>query len=72
MKSTIKVYSHHVLYSGSDLVADIGGYLGLFLGLSVFGLAQLITHNVRKESKKIIGLAKEASTTIDKRIKSMK
>merc|ERR1719468_255072 len=72
MKSTIKVYSHHVLYSGSDLVADIGGYLGLFLGLSVFGLAQLITHNVLKESKKIIGLAKEASTTIDKRIKSMK
>ncbi len=30
-----------MLYSGSDFLADIGGYLGLFLGLSVFGLVEL-------------------------------
>ena len=31
-----------MLYTGSDLVADIGGYLGLFLGLSIFGLVETI------------------------------
>lgn len=31
-----------MLYTGSDFLADIGGYLGLFLGLSVFGVVELI------------------------------
>ena len=41
-----KVFSYHVLYSESDLVADIGGYLGLFLGLSVFGLVELLEKTI--------------------------
>ena len=36
------MYTYHRLYTGSDLVADIGGYLGLFLGLSIFGLVGLL------------------------------
>ncbi len=38
-----KVYTYHMLYSGSDFLADIGGYLGLFLGLSLFGLVEIFT-----------------------------
>ena len=41
-----KEFSFHILYSGSSLVADIGGYLGLFLGLSVFGMVQLLEKTV--------------------------
>ena len=37
-----RVFSYHLLYSGSNFLADIGGYLGLFLGLSVFSIAELI------------------------------
>jgi hypothetical protein len=38
----VKEYSYYILYSGSQLVADVGGYLGLFLGLSAFGLVELL------------------------------
>lgn len=31
-----------MLYTSSNLLADIGGYLGLFLGLSVFGVVELV------------------------------
>ncbi len=31
-----------MLYTGSDFLADIGGYLGLFLGLSVFGVVEMV------------------------------
>ena len=39
--------------SFSDLIADIGGYLGLFLGLSVFGLVELLEKAI-KESKPVV------------------
>ena len=42
------MYSYHQLYTGSHLLADIGGYLGLFLGLSMFGLVELLEKVVGK------------------------
>jgi hypothetical protein len=54
--SDVKVYTYHILYTGSDLVADIGGYLGLFLGLSLFGCVELLGKVVSKfEVKKETG-----------------
>jgi hypothetical protein len=32
---------YQIVYPGLQLLADIGGFLGLFLGLSVFGLVKL-------------------------------
>ena len=39
---SLKLYTYHMLYTGSDFLADIGGYLGLFLGLSVFGVVDIL------------------------------
>ncbi len=36
----VEVFSQHYLYTSSSLLADFGGFLGLFLGLSVFTLAE--------------------------------
>ena len=48
----MKTYSYHVLYSGTDLIADIGGYLGLFLGMSVFGIISLFSQLIHEEKPK--------------------
>ena len=32
---------YFLIYNANDLLADIGGYLGLFLGLSCFGIVEL-------------------------------
>ncbi len=42
MGSRTKMYSYHCLYTPANLVADIGGNLGLFLGLSVFSCVQVV------------------------------
>ncbi len=58
----IKVFTYHILYTGSDLVADIGGYLGLFLGLSAFGLVQVLEKFLKEKThKKAFELAKTTS-----------
>ena len=43
------MYSYHLLYNGHDLVADIGGYLGLFLGMSIFGFVESIEKALLKK-----------------------
>jgi hypothetical protein len=37
----VKIYSYFQIYTEDNLVADIGGYLGLFLGLSVFSIFEI-------------------------------
>ena len=37
----IRVTKARLAYTGLELVAEFGGYVGLFLGISVFNLSQL-------------------------------
>ena len=37
-----KTYTYSLLYTNSEFLADIGGYLGLFLGLSLYGLIDIV------------------------------
>ena len=60
----MKFYSYHRLYTGSDLIADIGGYLGLFLGLSVFGLVELIEKAIKENKNNEGGLRATLSKKI--------
>ena len=61
----MKTYSYHILYSGTDLIADIGGYLGLFLGMSVFGIISIFSQLIHEEKpKKVLNLAKQTSLII--------
>lgn len=48
----MKIYSYFQIYTEDNLVADIGGYLGLFLGLSVFSLFEILETIVEKVEKK--------------------
>ena len=40
-KENIKVTTSYYLYSGLSLIAEVGGYVGLFLGVSVNQIANL-------------------------------
>ena len=61
----MKTYSYHILYSGTDLIADIGGYLGLFLGMSVFGIISIFSQFIHEEKpKKVFNLAKQTSLIV--------
>ena len=51
-----------MLHTGTDLLADIGGYLGLFLGLSVFGIVKIFSDIIQKDKpKKVLNLAMQTS-----------
>ena len=68
-KATVKTYTYHILYSGTDLIADIGGYLGLFLGMSVFGAISLFSQFIHEEKpKKVLNLAKQTSSIVREQI----
>ena len=41
-QENIKVVEAHYLYSGLSLIAEIGGYVGLFLGVSVIQINGII------------------------------
>ena len=66
----VKRYTYHILYSGSNLIADIGGYLGLFLGLSVFGIVEIFSKLVQDENpRRAIQLAKNTANILKESIK---
>ena len=44
----IRITSLHISYTGLELVAEVGGYVGLFLGFSVFQLSHAIKFLTRK------------------------
>ena len=48
----MKIYSYFRIYTEDNLVADIGGYLGLFLGLSVFSLFEFLEVAINNLDKK--------------------
>ena len=42
MKNTIKVTQSKFFYNGLSLMAEIGGYVGLFLGISVVHINEML------------------------------
>ena len=50
----IRVTKEYYLYSGLSLIAEIGGYVGLFLGISVLQVKDLIELAITFMPKRII------------------
>ena len=48
----MKVFSYHYLYTTKNLLADIGGYLGLFTGLSIFSLVRCAEGCLKRRNRK--------------------
>ncbi len=48
----MKIYSYFQIYTEDNLVADIGGYLGLFLGLSVYSIFEIFETMLNSLDKK--------------------
>ena len=48
IRSSIIVIVKYMVYDWNDLVADIGGYLGLLLGQSVYGIFEFLTLWMKK------------------------
>ena len=38
----VEVYKEYIVYSGHSFLADFGGFLGMFLGVSLFSLHSLV------------------------------
>ena len=47
----VKIYSYFRIYTEDNLIADIGGYLGLFLGLSVYSLFEFLEGAIESLNK---------------------
>ena len=50
LKNTIKVTNSHFLYNGLTLMAEIGGYVGLFLGISVVHVNDMVRNVLERLS----------------------
>ena len=37
---------HYFIYDGNDLIADIGGYMGLLLGFSIYGIVKSVVEHI--------------------------
>ena len=48
IRNTIKVTKSHHLYSGLSLLAEVGGHVGLFLGISVVHFNDIIQKVIEK------------------------
>ena len=52
LPSQVKIFTYHYLYDGTYFLADVGGYLGLFLGFSVFSLVEIVEKYIEILNKK--------------------
>ena len=50
LKNTIKVTNSQFLYNGLTLMAEIGGYVGLFLGISVVHVNDMVRNVLERIS----------------------
>jgi hypothetical protein len=55
MQEQIKVTTTHYIYSELSLIAEIGGYVGLFLGVSIYQFTAVIESaiNFARKFKKV-------------------
>ena len=44
LKNTVRTTKEIYLYSGLSLIAEVGGYVGLFLGVSVNQISNLVDY----------------------------
>ena len=51
IRNTIKVTQSQFLYDGLSVVAEIGGYVGLFLGVSIVDVNKMIQNALEKIAK---------------------
>ena len=51
IRNTIKVTQSQFLYDGLSVVAEIGGYVGLFLGVSIVDVNKMIQKALEKIAK---------------------
>lgn len=49
----IKLTNEYLSYDLSDLIGDVGGYLGLFLGWSLLGISVFVINVLKKLLSKI-------------------
>ena len=53
LKNTIKVTNSHFLYNELTLMAEIGGYVGLFLGISVVHVNDMLRNVLVRHGYKV-------------------
>ena len=53
---SIRVQRAYYAYSGVSLIAEIGGYVGLFLGWSVYQITDVVEYSIQSLKTKINNL----------------
>ena len=49
------VLNEYLTYDSNDFIADVGGYLGLLLGYSIFSIYESLRNCTQKLTKLILG-----------------
>ena len=57
-ETSLEVYQQEFLYGANNFIADVGGYLGLLLGVSIFSFYQVLVSTFEK----LLGKSKNKKT----------